>query len=171
MRGRSARIGRENPGRVRAGPGRCAVSGHLPGAHRTGRYLRSPGGVAHPSPKKALEFEAIDYTSAAGAIAAAREMKASHFVYLSVAHPAPVMQPYWSVRARCEELLHATGIPSTVLRPWYVLGPGHWWPLALVPFYLAAERIPSARESAKRLGLVTIGQMTSALERAIAEPA
>jgi hypothetical protein len=40
-----------------------------------------------------------------------------------------------------------------------------------VPFYLAAERIPSARESAKRLGLVTIGQMTSALERAIAEPA
>ncbi|MGH9627997.1 MAG: SDR family oxidoreductase [Bryobacteraceae bacterium] len=127
-------------------------------------------GVAHPSPSKTVEFETIDYTSAVQAIAAAQERKVAHFVYLSVAHPAPVMQAYWSTRARCEELLRATGMRATVLRPWYVLGPGHWWPLMLVPFYAAAERIPSTRETAKRLGLVTIGQMTRALERAVTEP-
>jgi len=34
-----------------------------------------------------------------------------------------------------------------VVRPWYVLGPGHWWPYALVPFYWIAELLPPARES------------------------
>jgi uncharacterized protein YbjT (DUF2867 family) len=128
-------------------------------------------GVSHPSPAKAAQFRSIDYVSAVEAIAAAKERGAGHFVYVSVAHPAPVMKAYWSVRAECEEILRESGMSATVLRPWYVLGPGHRWPLLLKPFYFVGERIPAARESAKRLGLVTIEQMTRALERAVTEPA
>ena len=120
-------------------------------------------GVPHPSPAKARQFEEIDYRSAEVAIAAARERRVGHFVYVSVAHPAPVMTAYWRVRERCEGLLRESGVPATVLRPWYVIGPGHWWPLALKPFYAAAERVPKTREAAQRLGLVTIDQMVDAL--------
>ncbi len=67
-------------------------------------------------------------------------------------------------------LLKDSGIPATVLRPWYVVGPGHWWPIALRPFYAAAERLSKTRETAQRLGLVTIDQMIDALAAAIANP-
>ncbi|MBV9960600.1 MAG: epimerase, partial [Acidobacteria bacterium] len=55
----------------------------------------------------------------------------------------------------------------TILRPWYVLGPGHRWPYLLLPIYKLMELIPSTREGATRLGFVTIDQMTSALVNAV----
>lgn len=125
-------------------------------------------GVAHPSPKKALEFRAVDLASLKAALAAAA--RAEHFVYLSVAHPAPVMKPYWEARAEGEGLLLGTGLPATILRPWYVLGPGHRWPYALVPLYALAELIPATRAGARRLGLVTRARMIRALAAAVETP-
>ena len=55
------------------------------------------------------------------------------------------------------------GLKATILRPWYVLGPDHRWPVVLCPFYRLAEQFPGTRESARRLGLVTIHQMIGAL--------
>lgn len=127
-------------------------------------------GVAHPSPAKSREFRAIDFVSACGAIQAAKEAGIRHFVYLSVAHPAPMMQAYIEVRMQCEKLLTESGMNATILRPWYVLGPGHWWPYALLPMYKICERIPSTREGALRLGLVTHAQMVTALVRAVETP-
>lgn len=60
-----------------------------------------------------------------------------------------------------------TRVPVTVLRPWYVLGPGHWWPIVLIPIYKLLEMIPSARDAAQRLGLVTHRQMVAALAAAV----
>jgi hypothetical protein len=53
------------------------------------------------------------------------------------------------------------------VRPWYVLGPGHRWPAALVPLYAILERLPATREGARRLGLVTRSQLTAALVHAV----
>jgi uncharacterized protein YbjT (DUF2867 family) len=128
-------------------------------------------GVPHPSPAKAREFVAIDLQSGLEAASVARASGIPHFVYLSVAQPAPVMQAYLEVRARCEETIRDLGLNATILRPWYVLGPGHRWPFALVPFYWLAERIPATRAGALRLGLVTFRQMVRALARAVEEPA
>jgi uncharacterized protein YbjT (DUF2867 family) len=64
----------------------------------------------------------------------------------------------------------ASGLNSTILRPWYVLGPGHWWPYALMPAYKLAELLPQTREGARRLGLVTLEQMTLALLLAVENP-
>jgi uncharacterized protein YbjT (DUF2867 family) len=124
-------------------------------------------GVAHPGPAKARQFVEIDQRTAMEAIRVATKTGIGHFVYVSVAHPAPAMHAYLEVRSACESALLASGMSATILRPWYVLGPGHWWPYALVPFYWLAERIPSTRESARRLGLVTIQQMVSALVDAV----
>ena len=54
---------------------------------------------------------------------------------------------------------------ATILRPWYVLGPGHRWPYFLIPIYKLMELLPSTREGATRLGLVTLEQMVRALVR------
>jgi uncharacterized protein YbjT (DUF2867 family) len=64
----------------------------------------------------------------------------------------------------------ATGIPATILRPWYVLGPGHRWPYLLVPIYALLRLIPSKRETAIRLGLVTRRAMIAALLNAVIDP-
>jgi uncharacterized protein YbjT (DUF2867 family) len=128
-------------------------------------------GVSKPAPWKAAQFRAIDLGSVRAAVAAAREAAIRHFVYVSVAHPAPVMKAYIDVRTECEALITAAGFDSTIFRPWYILGPGHRWPLLLVPFYKLFEVIPSTRESALRLGLVTLEQMTAALLWAVRNPA
>lgn len=127
-------------------------------------------GVAHPSPSKAKEFQAIDRASGLEAIAAAKNAGIQHFVYLSVAHPAPIMKSYIEVRQECEATLRASGMNVTIVRPWYVLGPGHRWPYALLPMYWICERLPSTRQSARRLGLVTLAQLTRALVRAVENP-
>ena len=127
-------------------------------------------GVAHPSPAKGNEFRKIDLPSGLGAVAAAKAAGIRHFVYVSVARPAPMMQAYIAVRAECEAAIETAGLNATILRPWYVLGPGHRWPYLLLPFYKAAELIPATREAARRLGLVTLEQMICALTEAVENP-
>jgi uncharacterized protein YbjT (DUF2867 family) len=124
-------------------------------------------GVPHPSPAKAAQFRAIDLPSVEVAGKAAREAGVRHFIYLSVAQPAPMMEAFIAVRAKGEALIRASGMRATFVRPWYVLGPGHRWPYVLVPFYWMAELLAPTRESARRLGLVTISQMLNALVWAI----
>jgi uncharacterized protein YbjT (DUF2867 family) len=128
-------------------------------------------GVAHPGPGKGEQFRAIDLVSIRESVAAAREANIRHFVYLSVAQPAGMMKEYVAVRAEGEALLRASGLNATFLRPWYVLGPGHRWPYALMPVYWLMELLPSTRESARRLGLVTLRQMLAALVNAVEQPA
>lgn len=127
-------------------------------------------GVTHPNPAKKDEFRAVDLGSARAAIQAARQAGVTHFVYVSVAQPAPVMKFYVAVRAEVEQMIRESGLNATILRPWYVLGAGRRWPLFLKPMYWLMERIPATRESARRLGLVTIGQMVSALAYAVENP-
>lgn len=125
-------------------------------------------GVAHPSPAKAAEFRSIDLVAGREAVAAAVFSGIQHFVYVSVAQPAPMMKVYIEVRAECEKAIRDSGINATILRPWYVLGPAHRWPYALIPAYWLFERLPATREGAQRLGLVTLEQMLRALTDAIA---
>lgn len=127
-------------------------------------------GTPHPSPAKAAEFRRIDLVSIQAAIAAACSAGVAHFIYVSVAHPAPVMQAYIAVRSAGEALLEASRLPATVLRPWYVLGPGHRWPYALLPVYALLRLYPSTRASALRLGLVKLEDMLCSLEAALLDP-
>ena len=134
-------------------------------------------GTPHPSPSKAAEFERVDLVSARESVRAAHDAGASHFVYLSVAQSASLMRAYVDVRRRGEALVRerfATGDMSaraaTFVRPWYVLGPGHRWPYLLLPLYWIMEAIPSTRDRARELGLVTIAQMIRALVYAVEHP-
>ena len=124
-------------------------------------------GTPHPNPAKAAEFRRVDLASIQASVAAAQQAGVRHFIYLSVAHPAPVMQAYIAVRREGEALVQASGIPATILRPWYVLGPGHWWPYVSLPFYKLLEWIPTTHEVALRLGMVTLKEMVAAMVNAI----
>jgi uncharacterized protein YbjT (DUF2867 family) len=120
-------------------------------------------GTPHPGPSKAAEFERVDLVSARESVRAAARNGITHFIYLSVAHPVGVMRAYQDVRIRAEAMIRDAGLRATMLRPWYVVGPGHWWPIALLPMYGIAGLVPSARETARRAGLVTIKQMVRAI--------
>jgi uncharacterized protein YbjT (DUF2867 family) len=129
-------------------------------------------GVPKPSPAKARQFREIDLVSIQTTVmAAARALPRPHLVYLSVAQPAPVMKAYVTVRREGEALIAAAGLDATCLRPWYVLGPGHRWPCALLPIYAVLRLIPATRAGADRLGFVTLKQMVSALVHAVEHPA
>ena len=132
-------------------------------------------GTPHPSPSKATEFERVDFASARESTRAANAANVAHFVYLSVAQSTSVMRAYVDVRMRGEALVRefaadAPGRAATFVRPWYVLGPGHRWPYALMPLYWVMEALPSTRERARQLGLVTIGQMIRTLVRCVEQP-
>src|SRR6266404_6641375 len=127
-------------------------------------------GVSHPSPSKGEKFRAIDLVSVRASVAAAARAGVRHFLYLSVAHPAPTMKDYIVVRCEGESLLKTSGLNATILRPWYVLGPGHRWPYLLVPIYCLLERLPRTRSAAQRLGLITLRQMLIALIHAVENP-
>jgi uncharacterized protein YbjT (DUF2867 family) len=127
-------------------------------------------GVAHPSPAKAKEFKEVDLVSVQVAVKAARDAGIRHFIYLSVAQPAKMMQAFIAVRSEGERIIRESRMPATFVRPWYVLGPGHRWAYVLLPFYWVCERLPATRESARRLGLVTISQMLDTLVWAVENP-
>ena len=154
-------------------PGAIAVAGDALDAESVGAALAGDEilvhlvGIAHPSPATAREFVDVDLRSIEASVAA----RPRHFVYVSVAHPAPVMRSYIDVRMKAEGLIRSAQLNATVLRPWYVLGPGHRWPIAIKPIYWLMERIPQTSSGARRLGLVTLEQMTLALAQAVDRPA
>jgi len=127
-------------------------------------------GTPHPSPGKAKEFRRVDLVSIQATVAAARRTNVRHLVYVSVAHPAPVMQAFIAARLEGEARVRASGIPATILRPWYVLGPGHRWPYLLLPVYALLRQFPATRDSVERLGLVTHRAMIASLIEAVQSP-
>jgi uncharacterized protein YbjT (DUF2867 family) len=127
-------------------------------------------GTPHPAPWKGRRFRDVDLVSIQAAVDAAKFADVRHFIYLSVAQPAPVMAAYIAVRREGEALLRRCGLPATLVRPWYVLGPGHYWPLAVAPLYAVLERLAPTRDMALRLGLVRLEQIVAALVHAVAHP-
>jgi uncharacterized protein YbjT (DUF2867 family) len=127
-------------------------------------------GVPHPSPAKAEQFRSIDLVSVRESVAAAKAAEVSHFVYLSVAQPAPIMKVYIEVRAEGERMIRESEMNATFIRPFYVLGPGHRWPCVLMPVFWIGGMIPSMRAGAERLIPVTLKQTLCALVESIENP-
>ena len=131
-------------------------------------------GTSHPGPAKGEEYALVDLPSGLAAVNAAVQANVRHLVYVSVAHPAPVMQAYiaarMAVEARIGEACATSWLAATILRPWYVLGPGHRWPYLLTPLYALGRALPTTRAGARRLGLVTHAQMVAALVEAVEHP-
>jgi hypothetical protein len=75
----------------------------------------------------------------------------AHFIYVSVAHPAPAMQAYIAARSACEAESESRGLDATILRPWYVLRPGHRSPSA-DPVLLAGGTDPDHSRGREEAG-------------------
>lgn len=125
-------------------------------------------GVSHPLPKKAQQFKEIDLRSVRASADAAAYAGVSNFVYVSVAmYPTKVMEAYQHCRSEGEAYCKSKGFNCCFIRPWYVIGPGHWWPLLLLPVYGIAELIPRLRIKTRAFALVSIKQMIATLIKAI----
>jgi len=164
----------QSAGRVAAGAttviGDALDAVSVQSALKPGDTLIHLVGTPHPNPSKADQFEKVDLVSIRATVAAAKSAAISHLVYVSVAQPAPVMRAYLWVRTLGETMIREAGLTATILRPWYVLGPGREWPVLIKPLYKLAEMIPLTRATAERLGLITIEQMVNALVRAVENP-
>ncbi|MES2356219.1 MAG: hypothetical protein V4568_17805 [Pseudomonadota bacterium] len=69
-----------------------------------------------------------------------------------------------------EAAVRGAGVPATIVRPWYVLGPGHRWPYLLMPIYAVLRRLARTKESAERFGLVNLQMTVNALMAAVVTP-
>jgi uncharacterized protein YbjT (DUF2867 family) len=127
-------------------------------------------GVPHPSPAKAQQFRDVDLVAIRESVRAAIGTSIRHFLYLSVAQPAPVMKIYVDIRAEGERLLRESGMSATFIRPWYVLGPGHWWPYAVLPLYWIWGAFRAQRETAARLYPVKLADVVRAIADAVDAP-
>src|SRR5262249_50049278 len=67
-------------------------------------------GVSHPSPAKAGQFRQIDLASAKVAISNATPARVRHFIYVSVAQPAPIMKEYIAARREAENAIRSAGL-------------------------------------------------------------
>ena len=74
-------------------------------------------GTPHPSPAKAKQFREVDLVSVQVAIEAARLAGVRHFIYLSVAQPAPMMKAFLAVRSEGEGMIRNSGIPPRSCAP------------------------------------------------------
>jgi uncharacterized protein YbjT (DUF2867 family) len=125
-------------------------------------------GVSHPSPKKAKQFKEIDLRSVKASADAAAIAEVSHFIYVSVAMaPSKIMATYQAVRKEGEEYCKSKKLNCSFIRPWYVMGPGHYWPVLLLPLYSVAELVPAWRQKARAMALVTINQILRTLITAV----
>ena len=142
----------------------CALASRLAGrGHRVRALVREESRGRVPEGCEAVIGNALD-----AATFAAYVRRGDTFVQLvGVPHPNPSK----AAQFRSIDLAAAlAGIAATILRPWYVLGPGHRWPMAILPLYWVFERIPATRETALRLGLVSLEQMVAALAGAVENP-
>ena len=131
-------------------------------------------GVAHPSPNKKAQFQTIDLFSIKESVEAINKLslKNIHLVYLSVSPiPTSLMKDYQQARTQGEAIIKQSNIHATFIRPLYVIGPGHYWPLLILPVLKLLELIPSTREKAKALRLVYLPQMIRSLVYAVEHPA
>jgi hypothetical protein len=74
------------------------------------------------------------------------------------------------VRKEGERLINEAGLNATFIRPWYVLGPGHWWPYLFLPMYRLFMIFPGTRETAKRLYPVKLKQVLDAIIFSVKNP-
>jgi len=140
------------------------------GAMRPGDTVIHLVGTPHPSPSKADQFEKVDLVSIRSTVGAARKIGIAHLVYVSVAQPAPIMQAFLWVRMLGETMIREAGLTASIVRPWYVLGPGHWWPKLIRPLYKIADMAPTLQPIVERLGLLNIDQMVTAMVYAVENP-
>jgi len=82
-----------------------------------------------------------------------------------VAMPAPAMRAYVFVREEGERLVRGSGLAATFVRPWYVLGPGHYWPYAILPLYWVWSLFD--RDTSARLYPVKLDRVVRALADAV----
>lgn len=121
-------------------------------------------GVAHPSPAKKNLFQTIDLRAVKIVATAAKETQSKKFIYLSVAmEPSSIMKDFQEAKIKGEEYIISLNLLHVFIRPWYVLGPGHWWPYLLFPLFKLLEIIPATAKKAKAFGFVNIKQMVRSL--------
>jgi uncharacterized protein YbjT (DUF2867 family) len=128
-------------------------------------------GTPNPLQAEVADLRAIDLVAVREAASACAEVGVPHFIYLSVARPAPAKKDLVAVRAECEQMIAEHHLNATILRPWSLLTPERRWPLQLLlALYKLGEWIPFTRAAALRLGPVTLDQLILALVEAVESP-
>jgi len=77
------------------------------------------------------------------------------------------MDDYQVCRAKCEKIIKQASLNASIIRPWYIVGPGHYWPILFLPLSKLLEIIPATSVKAKALRLVFLSQMLNTLVYAV----
>ena len=128
-------------------------------------------GVSHASPRKKQTFTDIDLRSVKTAADAAMAANVSHFIYLSTAMAEHgVRKNHRAIRKQGEAYVLSKHLPCTFIRPWYVVGPGRYWPLCFLPVYGLAKTVPQWKQKAKGKEFIGINPLLRTITKAIETP-
>jgi hypothetical protein len=127
------------------------------------RHVRSP---RSSRPSQSEQFRE-DLVSCREAVKAARQGGIRHFVYLSVAHPAPRMKAFQAVRAEVSRWFLNPAFPQLSFGRGMCSDRDGSWPVILKPFYAMARALPPIRDGEIRFTLVTLEQITQTLAWAV----
>ena len=121
---------------VRSGgrDGRCSRGVDICVSDSTGGDSGAPRRHAAPDPAKAASFNAWTFARFGRLSQPPRGPGSGILCTSALSHPAPVMRAYIGSATGGEPRVRATGIPATILRTGYVLGPV-LLPYVLVPAY------------------------------------
>jgi len=127
-------------------------------------------GVPSPNPSMAEEFRRIDGSAGREGARACTEAGIPHYVYLSIPPDVPIMKSYVAVRAEVEALIASLGLTATVVRPFYVLGPGRRWPYFVMPLLWIGSVIPGLSRHVRTMAFNTREQVVDTIVHAIEHP-
>jgi len=79
------------------------------------------------------------------------------------------MHDYQVCRPKREKVI-TKSLKASIIRPCYIIGPGHYWPLLFLPLFKLLEIIPGTSSKAKTLRLVFLSQMLNTSAYAVEHP-
>jgi uncharacterized protein YbjT (DUF2867 family) len=89
-----------------------------------------------------VSYETVDYGTTALLLAAARAVKARHFVLMSSIGAGRPVGPYLAWKARAERAVIDSGVPFTIVRPSFLTGEGRPFPRIADAAVDALARLP-----------------------------
>lgn len=127
-------------------------------------------GTPSPNPAKVEEFRRIDGGAGKEGALACTAAGIGQYIYLSVPLDLPIMTSYVAVRAEVEALIRELGLHATIIRPFYVLGPGRRWPYLVMPLLWLSRIVPGLAQRTRSMIFNTRDQVVHAIVHAVLHP-
>ncbi len=119
-----------------------------------------------------VTFDAVHVEGTRNLIEASKKAGARHFLYLSALGTRPgAKSKYHRTKWQAEELVRASGIPYTILRPSLIYGPGDQFTLRLAEIIRQSPFLPVVGSGRSKIQPIAVEDVVSCIVKAVTSDA